>query len=144
MQHLYEVFKTSYNICTVLSSDAKLNAITLNSWGLAYDSYINAGAIMTAPLIKTKFGDSARFLHCVEVWERLAAASTTHVHAILVWKNTAGNYFALAYLMRSKGAFAEGAQWSRLLTSYLMMWSLWVDAKRMSVTAASLANGGQS
>lgn len=106
-------------------SGVSFNAITLNPDGLPHNPLINAGAIMIASLIKPELEDAGRFTHCTKVWESLAADHITYDNTVyLSERNTADTNFALAYLMKSKGAFAPGTDIQRSLQFYFMMCSL--------------------
>lgn len=124
-------------------SGVSFNAITLNPDGLPHNPLINAGAIMIASLIKPELEDAGRFTHAMKVWEALAGDHITYDNTVyLSERNTADTNFALAYLMKSKGAFDEGADIQRSLQFYFMLCSLESDSERMSVIAGTLANGG--
>lgn len=98
---------------------------------------------MIASLIKPELEDAGRFTHAIKYWEALAADRITYDNTVyLSERNTADTNFALAYLMKSKGAFEPGADIQRSLQFYFMLCSLQADAERMSVIAATLANGG--
>ena len=98
---------------------------------------------MIASLIKPELEDAGRFTHATKTWEALAADRITYDNTVyLSERNTADTNFALAYLMKSKNAFEEGADIQRSLQFYFMLCSLQADAERMSVIAATLANGG--
>lgn len=95
------------------------NAITLNPDGLPHNPLINAGAIMVASLIKPELEDSGRFSYVMNCWDRLSADHVTYDNTVfLSERNTADTNFALAYLMKSKGAFDEGADIRRSLEFY--------------------------
>jgi len=108
-----------HNHVGVEPSGVSFNAITLNPDGLPHNPLINAGAIMVASLIKPELEDSGRFSYCMNVWDRLAAGKVTYDNTVfLSERNTADTNFALAYLMKSKGAFPAGTDIRRSLEFY--------------------------
>ena len=126
-------------------SGVSFNAITLNPDGLPHNPLINAGAIMTCSLIKPKYDDSAKFSYVMSVWDKLCAGRVSFDNTIfLSERNSADTNFALAYLMKSKNAFAEGTNIVKVLEFYFQCCSIQTDAEKMSVIAATLANGGRN
>lgn len=57
-------------------------------------------------------------------------------------RGTADTNYALAYLMRSRGAFPDGVDIKQVLEFYFQCCSLQNDSNTMSIIAATLANGG--
>ena len=98
---------------------------------------------MTCSLIKPELEDSGRFSYIMDVWDRLSAGKVTYDNTVfLSERNSADTNFALAYLMKSKGAFPEGTDIRRTLEFYFQCCSIQADAERMANVAATLANGG--
>ena len=119
------------------------NAITLNPDGLPHNPLINAGAIMVASLIKPELEDSGRFSYVMGVWDKLAVERVTYDNTVfLSERNTADTNFALAYLMKSKGAFEPGVDIRRSLEFYFQCCSIECNSSKMANVAATLANGG--
>lgn len=101
-------------------SGVSFNAISLNPSGLPHNPLINAGAIMTCSLIKPEMEESARFSYITKFWSRLAGGKRiTYDNTIfLSERNTADTNHALAYLMKSRGAFPEGVDIKQVLEFY--------------------------
>jgi glutaminase len=57
-------------------------------------------------------------------------------------RNTADTNHALAYLMKSAGAFPKGVDIKKVLEFYFQNCSLQCNTDAMSIIAATLANGG--
>ena len=127
-------------------SGVSFNAITLNPKGLPHNPLINAGAIMVASLIKPDLEESARFSYVSKFWSKLAGGKRiTYDNTIfLSERNTADTNHALAYLMKSTGAFPGGdkVNLKEVLEFYFQCCSLQADTDTMSVVAGTLANGG--
>lgn len=88
-------------------SGVSFNALTMNPKGQPHNPLINAGAIMIASLIKPDLHESDRFSYVTKFWEELAGGKRiTYDNTIfLSERNTADTNYALAYLMKSNGAF---------------------------------------
>ncbi|MEU8383944.1 glutaminase A [Streptosporangium sp. NPDC048865] len=120
------------------------NELTLNSDGLPHNPMINSGAIMSCSLIRPKHDTADRFEYVAETWRRLAGGGTVGFNnaVYLSERRTADRNFALGYFMREHGSFPEGTDLVETLEFYFQCCSIEVDARSLSVVAASLANGG--
>lgn len=109
-------------------SGVSFNAITLNPKGLPHNPLINSGAIMIASLIKPELDESGRFSYVQNFWKRLAGGKRiTYDNTIfLSERNTADTNYALAYLMKSTGAFPnnEKVNMKEVLEFYFQCCSL--------------------
>lgn len=125
-------------------SGVSFNAISLNPQGLPHNPLINSGAIMTCSLIKPEMEESARFTYVKNFWEKLAGGKRiTYDNTIfLSERNTADTNHALAYLMKSRGAFPKGVDIKKVLEFYFQCCSLQCNSDVMSIIASTLANGG--
>ena len=142
-------------------SGSSFNELTLNRQNRPHNPMINAGAIMSAALIrlqspkagaKTEPGDSLdgrgwsgrRFDYVMDRWRALCGNQMPRfsTSVFLSERETADRNFALGYFMREKQAFPEGADLHDVLEFYLQCCSIEVNAEMMSVIAATLANGG--
>ena len=125
-------------------SGQSFNELTLNQQRRPHNPMINAGAIMSAALIRPDDEMADRFDHVVGMWQRLAGGTRpTFNNAIyLSERRTADRNFALGYFMRENGAFPEGTDLLETLEFYFQMCSLELTAESFSVVAATLANGG--
>lgn len=127
-------------------SGKSFNAIQLNPKGLPHNPLINSGAIMTASLIRPDLHESNRFSYVQKFWQRLAGGKRiTYDNTIfLSERNTADTNYALAYLMKSRGAFPNNSKidLKETLEFYFQCCSLQADCDFMSVVAGTLANGG--
>lgn len=120
------------------------NELTLNSDGLPHNPMINSGAIMSCSLIRPKQDTADRFDYVAETWRRLSGGGTVGFNnaVYLSERRTADRNFALGYFMREHGSFPEGTDLVETLEFYFQCCSIEVDARSLSVVAASLANGG--
>jgi glutaminase len=127
-------------------SGKSFNAIQLNPKGLPHNPLINSGAIMMASLIRPDLQESNRFSYVTKFWQKLAGGKRiTYDNTIfLSERNTADTNYALAYLMKSKGAFPGNSKidLKETLEFYFQCCSLQADCDFMSVVAGTLANGG--
>lgn len=85
-----------------------------------------------------------RFARTLEMWKKLSGGRYISYNntIYLSERETADTNRALAYMMRSRGAFPEGVDINATLEFYFQICSLQCDADTMSVIAATLANGG--
>jgi glutaminase len=99
---------------------------------------------MTCSLIKPEMEESDRFKYMIDFWQKLAGGKkiTYDNTVFLSERNTADTNHALAYLMKSRGAFPEGTNIDQVLEFYFQCCSLQCNAEAMSIVAATLANGG--
>ncbi|MGI5253919.1 glutaminase A [Actinacidiphila glaucinigra] len=120
------------------------NELTLNSDGLPHNPMINSGAIMSCSLIRPKQDTADRFDYVAETWHRLAGGGSVGFNnaVYLSERRTADRNFALGYFMREHGSFPEGTDLVETLEFYFQCCSIEIDARSLSVVAASLANGG--
>lgn len=125
-------------------SGVEFNAISLNRDGKPHNPLINAGAIMICSLLKPELEDAERFSYQTRMWEKLCAGKKINYDntVFLSERGSADTNFALAYLMKSRGAFPEDVDIQRTLEFYFQQCSLECDTDKMSIIAATLANGG--
>lgn len=142
-------------------SGSSFNELTLNRQNRPHNPMINAGAIMSAALIKLESADTRsrtarsgslddrgwsgrRFDYVMDRWRALCGNEMPRfsTSVFLSERETADRNFALGYFMREKQAFPEGADLHDVLEFYLQCCSIEVNAEMMSVIAATLANGG--
>ncbi|WP_327035094.1 glutaminase A [Micromonospora ureilytica] len=120
------------------------NELTLNNEGLPHNPMINSGAIMCCSLLRPSWEMADRFDHVAETWRRLAGGGAVGFNnaVYLSERRTADRNFALGYFMREHRAFPDGTDLTETLEFYFQCCSIEVDARSLSVVAASLANGG--
>jgi glutaminase len=125
-------------------SGQSFNELALNSKGLPHNPMINAGAIMSAALIRPDLGVAERFEYVVDMWTRLSGGVAPGFDnaTYLSERRTADRNFALGYFLRENGAFPEGTDLLEVLDFYFQCCSLQITARAFSVVAATLANGG--
>jgi glutaminase len=120
------------------------NELTLNKDNKPHNPMINAGAIATCALIRRETAVADRFDHVMAQWARLAgnqkAGFSNAVY--LSERQTADRNLALGYFMREKGVFHEQTNLVETLEFYFQCCSIESNCERMSVIAATLANGG--
>jgi len=120
------------------------NELALNPQGRPHNPMINAGAIMSASLIRPHAGAADRFDHVARTWQRLAAGRRVGFSnsTYLSERDTADRNFALAYSMREAEAFPEGTDLRQTLEFYFQCCSIELDADMLAIVAATFANGG--
>ncbi len=142
-------------------SGTSFNELALNKENRPHNPMINAGAIMSASLIKLQEknrqaksdqaesqGDRGwsgrRFDYVMDRWRALCGNEVPRfsTSVFLSERETADRNFALGYFMREKQAFPDGAELQDVLEFYMQCCSIEVNAEMMSVIAATLANGG--
>ena len=125
-------------------SGAPFNKNFLNSMNLPHNPMINSGAIMIASLIQPELEMYQRYQYIKSFWSELAGGSRIGFQnaTYLSEKDTASRNFCLAHMMKDANAFPKGTDIEETLDIYFQLWSIEVNAKDMSIIAASLANGG--
>lgn len=142
-------------------SGASFNELTLNRQCQPHNPMVNAGAIMSAALIKLRekrdiaaSGDNQgsdlrgwsgrRFDHVLDRWRVLCGneAPRFSTSVFLSERETADRNYALGYFMRENRAFPGGVDLHDVLEFYIQCCSIELNAEMMSVIAATLANGG--
>lgn len=125
-------------------SGQSFNELALNPKGLPHNPLVNAGAIMTCPLIRPEEDIADRFDLVAETWRRLAGGRRPGFNnaVCLSGRQTADRNFALGYSMRECGAFRPGTDLVTTLEFYFQSCSIEVDAQMLAIAAASLANAG--
>lgn len=120
------------------------NELTLNQMGLPHNPMINAGAIACVSLIRRAESNADRFDHVMQVWRSLCGGRKAGFDnaVFLSERETADRNFALAFMMREKGAFPPDTDILRTLDFYFQTCSITVDVRQMAVLAGTLANGG--
>ncbi len=120
------------------------NELSLDRNNLPHNPMINAGAIMSSALIMKNSDPADRFDHVMQIFQRLAGGMKPDFNnsVYLSERRTADRNFALAYYMREKGAFPPNIHLTEVLEFYFQCCSIEVDARMVSVIAATLANGG--
>lgn len=120
------------------------NELTLNSDRLPHNPMINSGAIMCCSLLHADWETADRFDYVAGTWRRLAGGGAVGFNnaVYLSERRTADRNFALGYFMREHRSFPSGTDLTETLEFYFQCCSIEVDARSLSVAAASLANGG--
>jgi glutaminase len=120
------------------------NDLTLDPQGRPHNPMINAGSIMCCSLVRPQLDLADRFDFVQSAWADLAGGSRPGFNnsVYLSERSTADRNFALGYFMRENRAFPPGTDLLGTLEFYFQSCSVELDADRMSVVAATLANGG--
>jgi len=120
------------------------NGLVLNDKGLPHNPMINAGAIMCCSLVKPQLEMADRFDYVLDKWTKLSGgiSATFNNSVYLSERLTADRNFALGYFMREKNAFPEKTDLVSTLEFYFQCCSIETTSDAMSITAATLANGG--
>ncbi|MCG8421023.1 MAG: glutaminase A [Proteobacteria bacterium] len=125
-------------------SGRSFNDLTLGKNGKPQNPMINAGAIMTAAMVKPDKDVADRFDHVMNQWRALCGGEKVRFSnaVYLSERQSADRNFALGYYMREHKAFPEGTDLIETLEFYFQSCAIQVNAEMMSVLAATLANGG--
>ncbi|KAG7158507.1 Glutaminase liver isoform-like [Homarus americanus] len=120
------------------------NELCLGYNNKPHNPMINAGAIMTAALLKPDLSAADRFDFVFNRYKRLAGNEYLGFNnaVFLSEKECADRNFALAYFMRENKCFPEGTRLHETLDFYFQLCSLEINAESGAVMAATLANGG--
>lgn len=125
-------------------SGVSFNALTLNGEKLPHNPLINAGAIMSAALIRQQDNLADKFEYIQQVWKELNGfGRPTYNNSIYQSERmTADRNFALAYFMRENKAFPDKVNIDEVLDFYFQCCSIESDAGLLSRVAATFANSG--
>jgi glutaminase len=120
------------------------NELTLNKDHKPHNPMINAGAIATCSLIRKDAPIADRFDHVIDQWTKLAGNQKPGFSnaVYLSERQTADRNFALGYFMKEKAVFPEGTDLVETLEFYFQCCSIESSCERLSIVAATLANGG--
>lgn len=120
------------------------NELRLNREGRPHNPMINAGAIMTAALIRRDLSLADRFVFLTERWKAACGGQRVGFDnaVYLSERQTADRNFALAYFMNEHKAFPAGTNLLETLELYFQCCAIESTAEGLSVFAATLANGG--
>lgn len=125
-------------------SGEAFNVIKLDSTNRPHNPMINAGAIVTASMIKIgsrmadKFDFINKKLKSFAGGEYLGFNNAIYLSE----RETADRNFALGYYMQENKCFPEGTNLQETLDFYFQLCSIEVTCESASVIAATLANGG--
>lgn len=126
-------------------SGKSYNDVSLNQSGQPHNPLINSGAIMICSLLGNLKDESKRFSENLQFWERLQGGKkVTYSNTVfLSEKSNADLNMAIAYLMKSRGAFKDSnVNILSILEFYFQCCSIESNTDKLSIVAATLANGG--
>lgn len=117
-----------------------------------HNPMINAGAIMSAALVKSGLPKHKRLLYVRDMWSRMAGMRSGELPRFNAWMQmeehrTGDNNRALGYMMKAAGVLpnrddATDHQLLDALDLYFSTCSLEMTAIEMATASATLANGG--
>lgn len=125
-------------------SGSVFNALKLNKEGLPHNPLINSGAIMICSLIKSGCQPDIRFDYVNCMWEHLSGGKPLGFsNSVYLSERMSGERnFALAYFMKEKKAFPPKTDIIETLEFYFQCCSMTITTNKLSIVAATLANGG--
>jgi glutaminase len=130
-------------------SGRPFNAQALQSDSRPHNPMINAGAIMSAALIKADAPVHRRLEHIRESWSKLTGGTSPRFNAWMAKEEgrTGDHNRTLAYMMKARHVFPKGEDASDheirdALELYFSACSLEMNCVEMALAAATLANGG--
>eukprot|EP00931_Biecheleriopsis_adriatica_P060696 TRINITY_DN36466_c0_g1_i1.p1 TRINITY_DN36466_c0_g1~~TRINITY_DN36466_c0_g1_i1.p1 ORF type:complete len:1103 (+),score=164.67 TRINITY_DN36466_c0_g1_i1:345-3311(+) len=111
-----------------------------------HNPLINAGAIMTASLVKMEDTEWNRFDYVMSVWKMLSGGRMPGFQnsTFMGERATAARNNCLAWMMKEAGAFPEEVsdRLDKILEAYFSWCSIEVTCEAMAVVAGTLANSG--
>ncbi|KAK8740737.1 hypothetical protein OTU49_002680 [Cherax quadricarinatus] len=133
-----------HNFVGMEPSGRYFNELCLDYNNKPHNPMINAGAIMTAALLKPDLSAADRFDFVFNMYKRLGGGEYLGFNnaVFLSEKECADRNFALAYFMRENKCFPEGTRLHETLDFYFQLCSLEITAESGALMAATLANGG--
>ena len=130
-------------------SGRPFNAQALQPDSRPHNPMINAGAIMSAALIRSDAPVHRRLEHIRASWTKLTGGSPPRFNAWMAKEEgrTGDGNRSLAYMMKSRHIFPKGEDASDheirdALELYFSACSLEMNCREMALAAATLANGG--
>ena len=130
-------------------SGRPFNAQALQPDSRPHNPMINAGAIMSAALVRSGMPVHRRLEHIRAFWSKLTGGSSPRFNAWMAKEEgrTGDNNRALAYMMKARHVFPKGEDASDheirdALELYFSACSLELNCREMALAAATLANGG--
>jgi len=125
-------------------SGRSFNELCLDNSNKPHNPMINAGAIMTASLIKPELETADRFDHVLQTYRLLTGGEHMGFNnaVFLSERRVADRNFALTYYMRENKCFSQGTDIVEMLDFYFQMCSLEATCESAAVIAGTLANGG--
>ena len=120
------------------------NELSLNNDFKPHNPMINAGAIVTASLLRPGVSLADRFDYVMDGWTRLAGGTKPGFSnsTYLSERQTADRNFALGYFMREKRCFPPNTELVEALEFYFQCCSIEATAESLATVAGTLANGG--
>ncbi|XP_037778758.1 glutaminase liver isoform, mitochondrial-like isoform X5 [Penaeus monodon] len=133
-----------HNYMGMEPSGRYFNELCLDFNHKPHNPMINAGAIMTAALLKPELSAADRFDYVFHMYKRLAGGEYLGFNngVFLSERECADRNFALAYFMRENKCFPPNTKLHETLDFYFQLCSLEITAEAGAVMAATLANGG--
>ncbi|CAL4208274.1 unnamed protein product, partial [Meganyctiphanes norvegica] len=125
-------------------SGRNFNELCLDANNKPHNPMINAGAIMTASLVKRDLSAADRFDWVFNQFKRLCGGEHLGFNnaVFLSERQCADRNFALAYYMMENKSFPKGTTVHETLDFYFQLCSMEITAESGAVIAATLANGG--
>lgn len=118
--------------------------LSLDATGKPRNPMINAGAIAIDAMIRPGDDESARYRHLHDTWTRSTAglAPGFDTATFLAERQEGDGNFALAHLMRDSRMLMGDPDARAAAEFYFRVCSMEVDARRLGLAAATLANDG--
>jgi glutaminase len=125
-------------------SGRSFNELTLDHDGKPHNPMVNSGAIMCCALIDRDAAPADRFDYVLGRWKAAAGGMKAGFSnaTYLSERQSGDRNFAIGYYMQEKRAFPEGTDLLATLEFYFQCCSIESTCDKMSVVAATLANGG--
>lgn len=155
VQELYGIDEVHSHMGSVPSNQA-YNELSVNPGKTPLNPLDNAGALVCHSMIMPEGTETQRFETVYDFWKRCAGGSDKSVgfsnSCYLSEMDTSDRNYAIAYMLKQEGAFpnqkgAKGQGFNqeevdKVMRLHGMDGSISIDCEKMSVVAATLANGG--